>query len=304
MKTKYLYGIAALCSLIIGAVLLLNYNGKLALEKPAALDPLASTQTASASSSGATTTKNNLPTGMPSGSVNSTYFPGATRPLRASASQFGSTITLKTLPHWWLYAQSEAQAAWMDRFGYPTVAEEERLMNASDAELATLIANGDVNAKAHQVARLAKAAFASGVDREVKIAFGQMYDLLMLNGPYQALTIRRNFGEMLQIYHDLPEAQKTDEKRAIIRKFDDPQQMANLIMLAFGNEDFVSATDRILPFVVQDIDPRLKWPTSSGESAMHLISGMASMRAMRGLPPLVIDTKPYVQESTTMFERY
>ncbi len=237
--------------------------------------------------------------------ANTTYRPGTTRPVKVTAGDMYSEENLKGKTRWWLLAHNNEEAKWLDYYGYPTVAEEERLDSASDADLDALIANGDRNAKAHQVIRAAKRALVSPqTARDSIVAANTMESLLATDGPYQAYTIARGFGEMLKMYQDLPTEQRTEDIRKTLRTYDLCSQMAFALGKAYGDSTY-DFTYKTMRFMSDDVENGIRIREISALQVMPALAAGASYRASAGLPPLTILSRPDGRSSTgQIIERY
>ena len=240
--------------------------------------------------------------GVPGGT---TYLPGLARSVKASAGNLYSDENIKG-KRWWLYATSEDDAKWLDRYGYPTPAEEERLEKASDIELAALVASGDLNAKAIQAVREAKKAFLTGTFEQIRVKAYILQRIVVDGGPYQALATMRGFGEILQLYSDIPEEQQTDAQRKALQELDIPQQIARGFLAAYGDQNSVNVSYNTMRFPAQRVDSRLKAPDLSAMSVMISFAASARRREEQNQPPLTIVPRPEMSigQSTMIYERY
>lgn len=234
-----------------------------------------------------------------------TYKPGVTRPVKTTTGDLYSWDMLKSKTRWWLLAKNNEDAKWMDQYGYPTAAEEEMLVSASDADLAALVANGDLNAKAHQAVRLAKRALMSpGSSQDAVVAGSAMEFLLQQGGPYQALTVMRGFGEMLKIYRDLPPEQQTEDMRKALRTYDVARQVAADLHVVYG-ERILIRTHEMMGLMNSDVEQGLRIPNLKADGAMSALANNARYRISAGLPPLTILARPDdFPASNQIVERY
>ncbi len=221
-----------------------------------------------------------------------TYKPGVMRPVKITTGDLYSLDMRKSNTRWWLLAKNSEDAKWMDQYGYPTVAEEEMLVSASDADLAALAAKGDLNAKAHQAVRLAKRALMSPASpQDAVIAGATMGILLKVGGPYQALTVMRGFGEMLKTYRDLAPEQQTEEMRKALRTYDEARQIAASLGVVYDDRTFTYMSNT-MGFVSSDVEQGLRIPDIGAEGAMATLATNARDRVSAGLPPLTILARP------------
>jgi hypothetical protein len=236
-----------------------------------------------------------------------TYLPGMLRAVKRRAGDLSNLI--HTDSQWWLLANSEKEAHWMDQMGYPTLAEERFLEAASDAELSKLASNGDMNAKAHLAARATKKAFISGKRSDgEKAAFEQDMAFAHLAGPYQAIVVAKAFGEMMWAYRELPEIEKTEDRRAILRLYNLREQNANVVASAYG-EDSVRMLRNTLNY--NDVEKELGGAgTLQGDlsGASRILAFSSRWRETIGLPPLTIVPKPITSpmplDKRIIVERY
>jgi hypothetical protein len=212
--------------------------------------------------------------------------PRAVKQYQGPVGDFGRPL------HWWLYARSDQEVVWLDQYGFPTPAEEVRLRASSDAELASLAAQGDKNAKAHVVARSIKTTVEKQETTNAESVRNQMSILLAHGGPYQATTLLDALGNSLANYARLPEKEQTDERRQILSQYSDliPTLMfvgevyGDYALLSIYNDIPALAARRALGF---DDKPKI-----SAGSLASLISSNARDRVALGEPPLTITTRP------------
>jgi hypothetical protein len=149
-----------------------------------------------------------------------TYRPQHARPVRQYNGPIGSDNLISgRTPGWWLYASSEAEAQWLDYYGYPTPAEEAMLASSSDGELAVLVERGDLNAKAHQTARMVMKAFIDSDVKQMERAVFRADKLLVEGGPYQAFAVHKAYGDILRAYRALPDSERTTERKNALNRF-------------------------------------------------------------------------------------
>ena len=239
-----------------------------------------------------TAVPNPAKSGLSDLATSTTYKPGVMRPVKITTGDLYSWDMFKSNTRWWLLAKNSEDAKWMDQYGYPTVAEEEMLVSASDADLAALAANGDLNAKAHQAVRLAKRALMSPASSQDAVLAGSTMEVLLgQGGPYQALTVMRGFGEMLKMYRDLAPEQQTEDMRKALRTYDMARQVAAALGVAYGDRTF-TYTSNTMGFVRSDVEQGLRIPDLKAEGAMAALANNARYRVSAGLPPLTILARP------------
>jgi hypothetical protein len=220
------------------------YNASSNSDNSSALTNSASVETNRSLSSGHASEESRLDKSREAArSINSktTYRPLVVRPLKqyAGARDASGSVEIQT-PGWWLYANSQAEAEWLDYFGYPTPAEELSLAKMSDQELAALAASGDLNAGSHQAARAADEVFKQENVEKTRLADGLQNKLLLEGGPYQAFTIYRAYGELLQAFQDLPVSEQTPKRRAILESYGRTAQLAYEIGSAYGDRTIIA----------------------------------------------------------------
>lgn len=239
--------------------------------------------------------------------TNITYLPGVARPTRVTEGNLMAFENLKN-KRWWLYARSELEANWLDRYGYPTPTQEEWLEKSSDADLTALVAAGDLNAKVIQAVRETKKLFLAGAYDQMQARASHSQFIMAEGGPYQALATMRGYGDLLQTYSDLPEEQKTEAARKALRDLDVAQQIASGFLLAYGDREAQRVAYHMLGIILQQSDARLKAPDLPATSVMNAFAGTARLREYDGKPPLVVVPRPFPpfgkSESKMIYERY
>lgn len=232
-----------------------------------------------------------------------TYRLGITRPIRKMDGELNSYFR-NANKHWWLYAKTEEDAQWFDRYGFPTPAEEQRLEAASDAELSELVAMGDENAKAHLAIRAAKLAVMSGVELDARTSSGDLSLLVTIGGPYQAFMVMQGVQEMLYAYDRLPPSEQTAAQRKAIEDFSRVQMFADAMGTAYGDKNFFIARNRWRPRggVFQEFQPKQEL---SATEAANRMAHSARVRIDAGLPPLTIVPRPDSEYRIPVyFDRY
>lgn len=221
-----------------------------------------------------------------------TYRPGALRARRQVASNMKDMIYDTSNKTFWLYAQSEKDAQWLDQYGYPTPEEHSRISKASDAELENLAQKGDLNAKVHLSARAAKKAYTTLDSKDAAEAHKAQLETLSAGGPYQAVIIAKNFKEMAREFERLPTIEQTQERRAVIARFSEVQETASIMTTLYG-DDLGQAAEEAMSNEAKSKYLGLKVkPSVSGDSALITVNALARWRDYNGLPPLVIFPRP------------
>jgi hypothetical protein len=241
-----------------------------------------------------------------SSAMNITYKPSTARWRRQVAGNMSDMAYDSNTSNFWLYAQSEKDARWLDQYGYPTPDEHARLTKAGDAELENLTQNGDLNAKIHLAARAAKKAYSTLDDNDAIEAHKALVETLRAGGPYQAVMVAKSFKEMTREFQRLPTAEQTQERRAVIQRFSDVQDEALIITSLYG-DDLGRAAQAPMSSEAKSKFLGLKVkPDISGDAALSIVTGSMRWRDYNGLPPLVIVPRPREPETAekVVIERY
>jgi hypothetical protein len=221
---------------------------------------------------------------------NLTYRPAQPRAVQQYQGPVGD---LGRPPYWWLYARSDQEVVWLNQYGFPTPAEEVRLRASSDAELASLAAQGDKNAKAHIVARSIKTSVEKQdtVNAE-SVVRHQINNLLAHGGPYQATTVLDAVCTTLANYARLPEKEQTEERRQILSHYSELVPTIMFVGEAYGDYTLLSMYNSIPALAARRALGFDDKPKISAGSLASLISSNARDRVELGEPPLVITTRP------------
>jgi hypothetical protein len=216
-----------------------------------------------------------------------TYRPGQPRAVGIYTGQLDANDRKS---NWYLYARSEQEIKWLDFYGFPTPAEDARLKKSTDDELKVLVEAGDLNAKAHQAVRMAKAFFEKNDVSKAPTAQGTMGYLLMEGGPYQAITVLNAYGDMLTEFAYLPADQRTEQQRKILDIYaicaDDAFASGKL----YG--DFaMRATYNTIPMGIRG-ELGLKTDSLSAASFANGVATASGERIAKGLPPITIMPRP------------
>jgi hypothetical protein len=236
-----------------------------------------------------------------------TYRPGVQRSRRQVADTMENMV-YNSKKSWWLYAQSDKDAQWLDQYGYPTPEEHERLTNASDAELDNLVKNGDLNAKSHQAIRAASKAYTTGDYNDLIKAHETLYTTIRAGGPYQAVMFARSFMDLARKFQRLPPEEQTDEKRKVIQRFGEIQQEASFLTGLY-NDELGTRAARVLSNEKKSEYLGLKPQAElSAVSAASMMADHARWREYNGLPPITILARPVAANNNNneiiVIERY
>lgn len=217
-----------------------------------------------------------------------TYRPSQPRAVRMYAGHLDANDRKS---NWYLYARSEQEIKWLDFYGFPTPAEDERLKKSTDDELKALVDAGDLNAKAHQATRMAKAFFEKKDVYNASTAQGAMGYLLMEGGPYQAITVLNAYGDMLTAFAYLPVDQRTEQQRKILDIYaicaDDAFASGKL----YGDYAIRVAFNNISPTGMKS-ELGLKLDFLSASSFANGVATASGERIAKGLPPITIMPRP------------
>jgi hypothetical protein len=232
-----------------------------------------------------------------------TYRPGVSRAQRQVPGTFNELMQNKS---WWLYARSAKEAQWLDQYGFPTPEEHDKLMAASDLELAQLVKDGDVNAKAHLLTRETKKVIANGDPKEMDKLQGKFSVALLEAGPYQAIAMVRGFAEVAQVFKELPPEAQTEERRKIIQGLENNRQRAALLGIAYGDESAMASSRECCAFTwIKRLNLSAGGDVRA-DSSMMTLAQQARYRERNGLPPLIISARPMQDPDnpTLIVERY
>jgi hypothetical protein len=197
---------------------------------------------------------------------------------------------LKAFRNYWMLAYSENDMAWLDRHGYPSLEEEEKLSKASIEQLKALADSGDLNARVHLGLRHSKNAITSGDAAEFRAARRELSRALIEGGSYQsAKTVaffeelandRRSFGELS------PATLKEIETHII--PF---HQIARGMVALYGDK----VAERVGNGASYDLSRAFGLPTQpliSFELAMRSFSNINASRMQQGLPQFTLEQRP------------
>lgn len=218
-----------------------------------------------------------------------TYRPGQARLVK----QYTGPIDKKsTTSYWWLYAQSDEEAKWLDFYGYPTPSEEARLRSSTDAELKSLADAGDLNAKTHQFTRAMATALKTNDERIITFALGaEVGNILSMGAGYQATTIMQGYAKMLSEYGAIPEAERTKEQHNIILKLAPIYNAAQIQAEMFGDEPAETLSKRIYAESIGFMNQAMVSSVMGTQVAIAM-GNSARDRESAGIPPLVIKARP------------
>jgi hypothetical protein len=238
-----------------------------------------------------------------------TYRPQQPRTVKRYLGQVGSDNLISAhTPGWWLYASSEAEARWLDYYGYPTPMEEARLNASTDAELASLVERGDLNAKTHQVTRQIMKTFTEGNVQAMGTKVANARQLLIEGGPYQAFAVYKIYGDMLEAYGAFPASERTPERRAAIDRFDAIAQFGNEIGTTYNDVTFLRLSNSAIQGERERLGLQEIKPATAGQLASGL-GGRTAVRSNLGIPTVLLPRPrepdfPNDSPNAVILERY
>ncbi len=234
-----------------------------------------------------------------------TYRPGDQRAIKKYTGQLRSDGSIeRDAPGWWLYAHSREEADWLDRFGYPTPSEEIALAKMSDEGLAGMVARGDLNAKAHQVARFAKQVLLDDKSDKNKNdhSAGEVSELIARGGPYQAIAMVKAHADLLEIFANLPEKERTPSRKAFLKRLDVELESATDMALAGGDHTVRSLYGAGVRTRLKQFDLANTEQRSAGQFAQSL-NAISKARQELNLPPITLIPRPE-PTGNVMYERF
>jgi hypothetical protein len=235
---------------------------------------------------------------------------------RASASKNGTTSSqgtaatwvekvvsraeIKAHPRFWMLAYTPAEKAWLDQYGYPSLAHEAKLSAASLEELHTLWRSGDPNAQVHLGVRYAQTAMQSGNDADFSQGMGFMMGSIIEGGPYQAAKVMSFFAEMSKnhaAYGELEASRKKGLEERLLQTYD----LARGISIAHGDYAAYQLGRDVSDNVRTKFNLAPQVKDATFESAMDRLSKLNETRNTNGLPSFSFNRrppKPFVAEET------
>jgi hypothetical protein len=233
-------------------------------------------------------------------------FNGAEYPLTspaahpASLSRSSSTLwrektltsaELKVHPRFWMLAYSEADKAWLEQYGYPTLEQEEKLSAASLQELRDLTAAGNLNARVNLGVRHAQAAMEKGDEKSFLLAMASLGGSIVEGGPYQAAKTMAFFSELSKNRASFGELD-SEKLKGLQEKLLQTYDLARGISRAHG--DFMAYQlgrdyndDVRTRFNLAPIQKEYTF-----ESAMDIMAKLNNTRQARGIPPYTFTLRP------------
>ncbi len=262
---------------------------------------------ANASGASSANASSQIPVLKPPTRADITYRPGEARAFR----QYTGPIDKKsTTSYWWLYAQTEEEAKWLDYYGYPTPAEEAKLRASTEIEL-TLLANaGDLNAHAHLLSRLMSQAVFSKDYREAMALGGlsnRLYfgELFASGSSYHATTFMQAYANLLANFNATPQAQQTELQRKLIGEWAVTFNESQIQSQIFADDDAEKLAKEIVENAPRSVQQAMTSSISSMSTA-SILSYAARHRQEVGLPPLTIKPRPKAPpgDNPIYLERY
>jgi hypothetical protein len=143
---------------------------------------------------------------------------------------------LEQTPRHWLYALTEADARWLDEYGYPTPEEDSKLRAMSSDALLKLALEGNQNARVHYALDLYRKAWESN-DRNKIIDAERQLRAAQDVGPYQAAVVGEAMHEIVLKFKDMPKTPENREYRNQVGSF---LEISAAISNLFGDQQVVS----------------------------------------------------------------
>jgi hypothetical protein len=239
-----------------------------------------------------------------------TYLPGVRRSLKMYEGPVDANrLVLTSTPGWWLYAYSVEEAAWLDKHGYPTPAEDQRLRASSPQELKRLMDRGDRNARALLAAETARNIFNGTPEKNAGIGVSMGIGDLEIGNPYQAIVIAENYMALRNSYYAKPPDQREEQQLRALASMAQTAEYAWQIARVQGDTatDAISTRSKWDAFALIGDQPQ---PQLSAEAFISTIYSMQQRRPAAGLPPLDFESRPspllltHRAKPTQVLERY
>lgn len=247
-----------------------------------------------------------------SGVVQSTYLPGVRRPVRTYNGPLDANgLVPTTIPGWWLYAYSAEEAAWLDKHGYPTPAEDQRLRSSSQQELKQLMELGDKNARAWLAAKAMKNDFSGMSEKNTGFYVGMDIGDLELGNPYQSIVIAKTYMDLRTSYYEKLPDRRTEQETKTLGSLSTTAEYAWHIANVQGDTtmDAMSMASKWGQFgLIRDGGDT--GPTLRAESIVSTIFSMQRRRPQAGMPLLDFEKRPTpiystnLAKPTQVLERY
>lgn len=260
-------------------------------------------------------TNQHIPATAPiSGAASSTFMPGVRRGVRPYSGPIDDKgLVPSTVPGWWLYAYSAEEAAWLDKHGYPTPAEAQRLRSSSKQELRQMYDAGDINALAH----LATKTMLDMINKKPRSPDDPKYpisgvDVLTMPrlSPYQAIVLAQGYIEARDAYYKTPLDDRTEEQLNILRARVRDAEFASVLSKALGEPAYsaISAAERWSQI---DVPGEFTVGRLEADFFVNDLFKVHRARLAAGLPPLdfqkrptPLDTTQRLPTPTQVLERY
>jgi len=196
---------------------------------------------------------------------------------------------LESNPKFWMLAYSAQDMAWLDRFGYPTLAEEAQLEKASAEDLRAMAEAGDLRARVHLGLRFAESAMKNGDPKTFETARLEISQALITGGPYEAAKTATFFVDLAnnrKLLGELGPTQLKGLQNDLLQYY----EMARGLSAAYG--DFAA----VRAFNAQyDIGPLFGLPPeqpSSFQASMSQLANMNKARINQGLLAMSFEQRP------------
>lgn len=201
-----------------------------------------------------------------------------------------SKAELQSFPNYWMLAYSENDMAWLERHGYPSLQEEEKMSKSSLEQLKALAESGDLNATIHLGLRYSKNALTSGDAAEFLNARRELDRALIQGGPYHSAKTVAFFAAIANdrnSYGHLSASTLKEMERHIIPY----HQIARGMVSLYGD----SAAERVGNDGSYDLGRAFGLHAQtpmSFEMAMRMFSNINASRMQSGLPAFTLDRRP------------
>jgi hypothetical protein len=223
----------------------------------------------------------NTPASRPVG----TYQPGTRHELRLVEQSKKLLGTRKA----YLLAYSADDAAWLDKFGYPTPVQEAQLNAMSLEDLTALAAQGDKNATTHVLARRIEGALKSGDLRAAQLAADSVEREFLYEHPYAASRLLIAYENTVRAYRNLPASEQTEDTKRIMKRYAEAYEYtAAFAELHDGNYKPRKVYD---PQLMGGFLASENRSVTASEFNMN-ISALSEQRMSKGLPPVMVIPRP------------
>lgn len=235
------------------------------------------------------------------GAVPNTFLPGVRHNVRVYTGPLTDKgLVPNTVPNWWLYAYSQEEAAWLDKHGYPTPSEAERLSNSTNQELIQAYKAGDLNAMAHLDARIAMDAITTDTAmRNEPYAHFSVDSLTLLRlSPYQALVLTRGYMDAKEAYYRQPLYERTESQRQDLQVRAGDIEFASVLLQALGEAGYLAITAADNWTTGMNAPGRYSSQQLPAQSFADSLFKVQQARIAAGLTPLDFQKRPTPLDTT------